>query len=50
MNLACDGPRNGEYLTRDEAVEAGYVMARWPTGEIVWMQPLVHAVFGGSPR
>lgn len=50
MRLACDGPRNGEYLSGPEALAAGYVLAFWPTGEVVWMRPLVRAIFGGSPR
>jgi hypothetical protein len=35
--LACDGPRNGEYITPKEAQMHGYELTQWPSGEYVYM-------------
>jgi hypothetical protein len=39
--LACDGERNGDYITAREAFENGYELVKWPTGEYVYMQAYI---------
>lgn len=45
--LACDGPCNGQYIDTATAYAHGYEASFWPTGEQVWMQPLIRAIFHG---
>lgn len=44
--LCLDGPINGQYAEKREAVRKGYVRIFWPNGEACWQY--LHAV-GESP-
>jgi hypothetical protein len=36
-HLALDGPYNGTYLDELTALNSGYSLTLWPTGEEVWV-------------